>query len=136
MLLQLTNLYRTLIEFHKVGMIYKDQASRNMRLLFPLDPSNPHFVAFDFGMSISAGDFEPMQSGWEEKHWLDLDERRMTQFYNQCSPAFEVAALAWDASQKGAKLLRRWKTHPDDLAEEERIPSCYRSLLDNEEGEV
>lgn len=114
---QLTNLYRTLIEFHKTSFIYKKQLTQNLRLLFPLDPADPQFVVFDFKRAVHIDDF---QTTWAEESCLALDERLLQTLLVSCG--LEDAAKAWHTSAKGAKLLRRWKTHPDDLSEEARVP--------------
>jgi hypothetical protein len=115
---QLTTLYRTLIEFHKVSFVYRKELTQHMRLLFPLDPADPQFVVFDLERAVHVDDWE---SAWDEENWLAFDERLLEIFLTSCSLA--DAAKAWRASPKGAKLVRRRKTHPDDLSAEARVPN-------------
>ena len=74
--MQLTNLYQTLIELHKVSVIHKDRASRNIRLLYPLDLLNPQFAIFDFSHAMLAKDWKTTTE-YEEQYWLEMDEKRM-----------------------------------------------------------
>ena len=120
---QLTSLYRTLIEFHKASFIYKKQVTQNMRLLFPLDPADPQFVVFDFKRAVHIDNFE---TAWDEESWLAVDERLLQTLLVSCG--LEDAAKAWQKSPKGAKLLRRWKTHPDDLSGEARVPDWCKVI--------
>ena len=123
---QLTNSHQTLIELHKASVIHKDQASRNIRQLYPLDPLNPQFAIFDFSHSVLAKDWKTTPE-YEEQHWLDMDEKRMLWFWEECGPVFETAARRWQASPKGAELVKRWKTHPDDLSAGNRAHSWYHA---------
>jgi hypothetical protein len=110
-------------------VLHKDQASRNIRLLYPLDPLRPNFVVFYFGYSILAKDFEINKAEWGEKHWLDMDERRIKWFFEECGSHFNKAAKEWQKSPKGARLVRRWKTHPDDLAEGDPVHDWFQPML-------
>ena len=103
--------------------LHKDQASRNCRLAYPLDPLNPCFVFFDFGLAVLAKDWRPSDESpfLTETHWLEMDEKRLQMFFDAGGPSFAAGVKKWQASARGAKLLRRWKTHPEDLMEGERV---------------
>jgi hypothetical protein len=78
-------------------------------------------------MAVQAKDWQPSDESpfLTETHWLEMDEKRLQMFFDAGGPSFVAAVKKWQASARGAKLIRRWKTHPDDLMEEERVHDYY-----------
>jgi len=77
---QHNNCFLTFIEMHNRGVYHGDIRSSNMKLLEPVDPTNPQYVIFDFNLS---GSIEDIQS--RGKLWADQEAAGMMDFVAQCN---------------------------------------------------
>lgn len=104
-----------------------------MRVLYPVDPIRPRFLIFDFGYSQIASEWDTKKELWSptrggEDDWLRMDRYRVAAMLRECGEAVEKSP--WLLTERGKQLVRLWKTHPDDLSEEQKEPAWYKPVLD------
>ena len=110
-----------------------------MRLLYPIDPIRPRFLIYDFGYSQLAKDWDTKKELWGpdrggEDDWLRMDRYRVKTMLEHCGKHIQEAK--WFASERGKKLVRLWKTHPDDPSEEQKEPAWCKPEMDQVQAKL